>query len=105
LTIPHWIFVVGWIVAGTVAALAVLIGGMLAWIRVVAKPTGPLPKDLVGATGVALTDISAREGKAQIGNRVVIAIADAPIAGGKRVRVEEVAGLVAKVALDTPPKA
>lgn len=105
MTIPHWIFVAGWVIAGVVAAVAVLIGGMLAWIRVVAKPAGPLPKELVGAIGVSLTEISTREGKAQVGNRVIIAIADAPIAGGKRVRVEEVEGFVAKVALDTSAKA
>lgn len=105
MTIPHWIFLVGWIAAAVVAGLAVLIGGMLVWIRLVAKPSPPLPKDLVGATGVALTDISAREGKASVGGRVMIAISEAPIAAGKPVRVEEVAGLVAKVALDTSAKA
>ena len=105
MTIPHWIFLVGWIAAAVIAGLAVLIGGMLLWIRVVAKPSPPLPKDLVGAVGVALTDISSREGKARIGDRVMIAISEAPIAAGKAVKVEEVAGLVAKVALDTSAKA
>ena len=81
-------------------ALMILIGTVLAWIRVIAKPQPPLATGLVGATGTALTDVSGLEGRVDIGGREIRAIAESKIGIGSRVRVVEVDGFVAKVALD-----
>ena len=81
-------------------AAAVLVGGLLAWIRLVAKPQPKLSSDLVGAFGTTLTEVSSGGGQVEIDGRKIRAIAETRIGIGSRVRVVEVDGFVAKVALD-----
>ena len=81
-------------------ALAVLIGAVLAWIRVVAKPQVRLPAELVGAIGTTLTEVSGLEGRVDVGGKEIRAIAESKIGIGSRVRVVEVDGFIARVAPD-----
>ena len=83
---------------GAVAMMAVVAGAVLVMIRAMAKPQPPLPAELVGASGTALTPVSHRMGRVRIDGREVLAIADEEIAAGAAVRVMQVEGLVAKVA-------
>lgn len=79
---------------------ALLIGTVLVWIRLVAKPLPMLSRTLVGASGTAVTEISGREGRVKIEDHEIRAISETRIGIGSRIRVVEVDGLVAKVALD-----
>jgi membrane protein implicated in regulation of membrane protease activity len=83
-----------WLVGG----FAALAGLFFLFVRIVARPQPPLTGSLVGATGVALTEVSGAEGRVRIGGVELRAIAEARIAVGSAVRVVEVDGLVAKVA-------
>lgn len=93
-------FLTGWtvqillLIAGALLVIAV----MYAMVRLMAKPQiRVLPPELVGSEGVALTEVSRREGKVDVAGSRFIAIADASIPAGKRVRVVKVEGVVAKV--------
>ena len=96
-------FLTGWTlqllaVVGATALVCVVMYGLM---RAMAKPQiRVLPADLVGVVGVALTPISRREGKVDAGGNRFIAISDAPIDAGKKVRVVKVEGVVAKVEED-----
>lgn len=80
------------------AAIAVVVGVVLVMIRTMAKPHPPLPAEMVGQAGTALTAVSRKMGRVRVAGREVMAIADEEIAAGREVRVVQVDGLVAKIA-------
>lgn len=93
-------FLTGWtvqillLIAGALVVVAV----MYAMVRLMAKPQiRAIPPGLVGSEGVALTEVSRRLGQVDVAGNRFIAIADASIPAGGRVRVVKVEGVVAKV--------
>ena len=93
-------FLTGWTIQILLllAGVIVMIAVMYAMVRLLAKPQiRTIPPELVGSEGVALTDVSRTLGKVDVDGNRFIAIADAAIPAGRRVRVVKVEGVVAKV--------